>query len=285
MKRFLDSRERLDRSMRTIKDYEDAFRRFGSFLGGREPKSREDIEDFIDHLRKCPGYRGNARMSAESINTYLRALRALYKFVASRKYGKNFFDGISFLKTQERNFPILEDEQNQKVIDAARKTRQWQRDTAIVWILISTGIRAGELISMQIGNINLVDNTFVVNGKTGLRPVCLDKPTKKSIELYLRHRPSPSSPWLFQNSDGSRLYYGGLRGIIRRLEKATGIRLYLHLFRHSFATAAARAGATVLEIQELLGDKTQAAAVKYVHLNLKDLKKTHAKFTPTKFLH
>lgn len=129
------------------------------------------------------------------------------------------------------------------------------RDRAIIFALMDTGVRASELLAMNLEDIDSSGAVLVRKGKGGKpRTVFFGRKTRKSIRSYYRQRKDDSLA-LWVNKQGDRLTYWGLRQIIRRRSENAGVQVPgLHDFRRYFALECLRSGKmSIYELQNLMG--------------------------------
>jgi integrase/recombinase XerC len=147
-----------------------------------------------------------------------------------------------------------------------------RRDRALFEILYGCGLRVGEVVSLDINNVDLKGGWVKVMGKGSKeRMVPFGEPARAAIQNYLDGRQflKASDP-LFINFLGSRL---SSRGVARILAKhlvrlASAKTLSPHGLRHSFATHLLIAGADLRTIQEMLGHARLSTTQRYTHVDL-----------------
>ncbi|MCG3204316.1 MAG: Tyrosine recombinase XerD [Elusimicrobia bacterium] len=155
------------------------------------------------------------------------------------------------------------------------------RDHALLELAYSSGMRANELVTLKIGDVNLLDGwARVVNGKGGKeRVVPVGHKANEAIVRYLRARSNrfpTASNVLFLNSKGQALQRGGFWWIVKQQARRVGIigRVTPHQFRHSFATHLLAGGADLRAIQEMLGHADISTTQIYTHVDLDFLMQT-----------
>ena len=150
------------------------------------------------------------------------------------------------------------------------------RDSAIVEVLYSTGIRVSELTSLRINNLFFGEGYIRVVGKGDKqRIVPVSSAARDKIQLYMEFR-SPkhrSEPTLFLNNRGMPLTRVMVFNIIRGAANLAGIDKPIspHTLRHSYATHLLEGGANIREVQELLGHESIVTTEIYTHLEAKRL--------------
>jgi site-specific recombinase XerD len=157
------------------------------------------------------------------------------------------------------------------------------RNRAIILLLLDSGMRRGELLSMTVGNLNMATMRCSITGKTGPRTVFFSQATSDALKAYWQryrqHQPAkPDSPyWL--TSDGETLAYSTLGGVFTKLEKELNIKSSAHQLRHSFATRM-QGKVSLFELMSMLGHASVRTTQKYVHPNQDGLAKAYQGNSP-----
>jgi len=165
-----------------------------------------------------------------------------------------------------------------------------KRDRAIILVLLDTGLRAGELCSLSIDDVDLKTGRVDVNHGVGGgakggkgRVVYLGKVARRSLWRYLIEREDgqePDAP-LFVTVQNRPMTKNALRLIIKALGEKVGLKkCYPHKFRHTFAITYLRAGGDVFTLQMLLGHSTLEMVKRYARLAEVDLENAHRKASP-----
>ena len=167
-------------------------------------------------------------------------------------------------------------------------TAEDRRDRVMLELLYATGLRVSELISLELGQVNVEVGYLRVTGKgSKQRIVPMGEPAQHLLVEYveairpqlLKHRPSRA---LFVSRRGTALtrqaFWKSLRARARRagLTKA----VFPHMLRHSFATHLLGGGADLRSVQTMLGHADIATTQIYTHIERERLKEVHAKFFP-----
>lgn len=164
--------------------------------------------------------------------------------------------------------PVLRLEALQALLAAsAGRGFEARRDTAIVRLLIDTGMRRGELVGLRLADVDFEQDVALVMGK-GRRPrACpFGHKAAQALDRYLRARSrhaSAAEPWLWLGKKG-RLTETGVALMLRRRGTAAGIpRLHPHLFRHTYAHTWLAAGGTEGDLMRLAGWKSREMLGRY----------------------
>ncbi len=160
------------------------------------------------------------------------------------------------------------------------------RDRAIVLLLLDTGIRLGELVSLSVGDVDLIEGRCRVMGKGSReRVVPLGGRARRAVRMSLVARgPLSADDPLFVGRRGARLTPRAVQLLVRRLGRASGFsgRCSPHVLRHSFARAFLTNGGDVFSLQRILGHSPASLQVtrRYVRLLDDDLRAVHRRVSP-----
>ena len=155
------------------------------------------------------------------------------------------------------------------------------RDLAIVDLLASSGMRVGELVNLNRGDMNFHERECVVLGKGGSeRMVYFDARTKIHLLNYLESR-DDNNPALFVslNQPYERLLVGGVETRLRKIGKRADLKkVHPHKFRRTLATRAIDKGMPIEQVQRLLGHVKIDTTMHYAMVNQSNVKNSHRKF-------
>ena len=148
-------------------------------------------------------------------------------------------------------------------------------------MLATTGMRVGELVGLDIADIDLQERECIVTGKGNKqRPVYFDARAKLHLQAYLNSR-TDDCPALFVSLDATatRLSIGGVETRLRNLGKGCGVpRVYPHKFRRTLATHAIDKGMPIEQVQKLLGHARIDTTMHYAMVNQNNVKASHRKY-------
>lgn len=285
----------LGRSPHTVKAYGTELRDFGRFLAGRDQglieAGKTEIRAFLFELKG----RG---LDNASITRALSSLRAFYRWlVREGRLDRNPAASVVGPKRSkkqglfltERETEILLDEDEDLGLSGDRLMAG--RDQAVFELVYSTGLRVGELVALNLEEVDLQGLTVLVRrGKGGKdRLVPFGPPAAEALRAWLELRPELLDP---KKEDGRRALFLGRRGgrlndrEVRRVLEARlnsrGLdrRYSPHSLRHSFATHLLSAGADLKAIQEMLGHSSLATTERYTHLDLDRLRQVYRQAHP-----
>lgn len=155
------------------------------------------------------------------------------------------------------------------------------RDRALIEFLSSTGVRIGELVKLDISNINFVERSCIVFGKGNKeREVYFDARTKLYLQEYLGSRKDHNEAlFVSKNKPYERLTINGIEKILQKLGNRTEVgRVYPHKFRRTLATMAIDKGMPIEQVQKLLGHVRIDTTMHYAMVNQNNIKNSHRKY-------
>ena len=213
-----------------------------------------------------------------TIDNMRRIFSSFFSWLEDEDYIlKNPVRRIHRVKTGRVVKEVLTDEN----LEVLRDNCEEIRDLAIVEILISTGIRVGELVKLNIEDINFYERECVVFGKgESERVVYFDARTKIHLLEYLESR-TDENPALFVslNKPHERLGISGVETRLRELGNKCNIpKVHPHKFRRTLATNAIDKGMPIEQVQKLLGHVQIDTTMQYAMVNQSNVKIAHRKF-------
>ncbi|MEM1635316.1 MAG: site-specific integrase [Thermosphaera sp.] len=252
----------------TIKAYQSAINDFLEFIGSK-PLKEVSLRDVLawrnERLRN-----GFPRRKTLDKNKWQSTLHYYTIFL------KRFFEWLGLelkipsVKKPSPKITALTDEEVNKLLAAARGPL----DTLILRLLLDTGLRSKEILSLRVGDIDFDNGVIkVVEGKYGKeRYVTASSDTFKLIESWIKLNN------LARDDRLVNLTYGGLYKKLKRLALRAGIppgKVRPHVLRHTFATRALRSGISLPSLQRLLGHTDIRTTQVYLHLTIDDIKREY----------
>ncbi|MBN9393547.1 MAG: tyrosine-type recombinase/integrase [Chloroflexi bacterium] len=138
------------------------------------------------------------------------------------------------------------------------------RDLAMISLLLDSGIRRGELLSLELSDLDMRNMRFVITGKTGTRTAYFSEKCKGVLLDYLNKRKEISeSNWLWITVDGERMGDNSFGSTIRRISIKSGVNFSAHKMRHSFALMMSSKVST-FELMDMLGHSNITTTQIYV---------------------
>ena len=223
----------------------------------------------------------------------LRAVKRLFEYLTDKNLLLiNPAEGLAKMRSQQRKIgAVLSQQQMQKVLlQPNMSLRTGIRDRTIMEVMYATGIRVGELQSLEVYDVDLKDEVLFIRKGKGRkqRVVPLGTKAAQCLKEYLEKvRPhwskkNPKERRLILNSSGLPITWGNVRTNIYLLAKKAGINKGAspHTFRRSCATHLIQNGADIVYVQKLLGHSNLKTTQRYTKVVPVDVKKTHKETHP-----
>jgi len=285
-KNFLDYLKNIRKySSHTIINYEIDINLYEEFLKIKKLTYKnieyKDVLEFINYLKD--------NHKSTSINRILSSLRTYYNYLIRNSYVKhNPFKIVNGLKKEKKLPEYFKYNEYEDLINSIDITTNLGiRNKCIFEILLCTGCRVNELISIKLNDIDINLREIKVLGKGNKeRIVYLGSYAVNSLKEYLNIRneilKNKNNDYLFLNHLGNKLTTRGIREIIDNILKKTcsNLKITPHTFRHSFATMLLNEGCDLKSVQELLGHVSLSTTSIYTHISNEELKRVYLKTNP-----
>ena len=270
---FISSKQVEGCSERTIKYYKEIIEKFvNSFDKSIKQISTNEIRNYLSD------YKDNSSCGSTTIDNIRRVLSSFFSWLEDEDYiMKSPVRRIHKIKTAVVVKEVLTDENLERLRDECENIR----DLSLVELLISTGMRVGELVNLNINSINFEDRSCIVLGKGNKeREVYFDAKTKLHLKEYISKR-NDSNDALFvsMKEPHQRLSISGIELIIRTLGINSNInKVHPHKFRRTLATMAIDKGMPVEQVQKLLGHVKIETTMHYALVNQSNVKISHRRY-------
>lgn len=256
----------------TVAAYESDVREFAGF------EKERGIDDIVNSTStEVVAYLHELRAqkkSASTINRKLSSIRAFYNYMIDRGVVKeNPTAEVKSPKAEQKAIEYLSLEEIDKLIEAQDDTPKGIRDRAILEVLYATGIKASELIAMNVDDANYRMGFITCNNDyEHARIVPLGRPARAALEKYvfevrpqLLHGKEDENA-MFLNYQGDRISRQGLWKVMKECGKKAelGSGLNPNIIRNSFAVHMLQNGADLKSLQELMGYEDIAATQIYL---------------------
>ena len=234
--------------------------------------STDDLRGYLANYQKD---RGSSKVTIDNMR---RIFSSFFGLLEDEDYIlKSPVRRIHKIKTDKPIKETISDEGLELLRDACDEIR----DLAIVDLLASSGMRVGELVNLNRGDMNFHERECVVLGKGGSeRMVYFDARTKIHLLNYLESR-DDNNPALFVslNQPYERLLVGGVETRLRKIGKRADLKkVHPHKFRRTLATRAIDKGMPIEQVQRLLGHVKIDTTMHYAMVNQSNVKNSHRKF-------
>lgn len=272
---LLDCRAR-HLSPRSVEFYDWQLHKALDYLAGRNVNSLAGITP--THIRAYLLALQERKLSDSSQHAAARALRAWLNWcVTEELLTVSPMDKVRMPKRSKEILPAFSDSDVSKLLAAVKGS---SRDTALLLVLLDTGVRAAECVALDVGDVAADGTVTVRQGKGGKdRVTFLGAAAHKAMRRYLMSRSSaqPSEPLWLSGTTGERLTQSGLRQVLERIGRASEVEnCHAHTFRRTFAIWSLRAGMDIFALQRLMGHADLAVLRRYLDQNRADLEAAHA---------
>ena len=273
LKQFLEGKRLAGLSERTLEAYKGYLTYVINHLKkGFDSLTHEDIQDFFSFLIEVN------HSSMVSVDNYRRVLNSFYNYcVNNGLLYKNPVLKIGAIKKVKKVKQAFSYEE----IIYLRENLRNLRDKAIFELLLSSGMRVGELVSLNHKDLNMTERTVIVHGKGDKeREVFFNELAKVSINRYLESR-DDTNPALFVtiNRPHTRLGVTGVETMLRNVGKRAGVnKVHPHRFRRHFATSMIHKGVHIEQVQKLLGHAEIATTQMYIVNDDDEIKYNHKRY-------
>lgn len=232
----------------------------------------EEIREYLSNYQK----RNNC--SNVTIDNIRRNISSFFSWLEEEDYIlKSPMKRIHKIKTKTIVKNTISDEAIEKLRDSCKE----KRDLAIIDLLYSTGIRVGELVNLNIEDIDLEGRECVVYGKGDKeRRVYFDAKAKVHLRDYIKNRTDNNSA-LFVTLDApyDRLKISGVEIRLRQLGRKLNLeKVHPHKFRRTMATRAIDKGMPIEQVQKILGHSQIDTTMQYAMVNQSNVKTSHQKY-------
>ena len=234
-----------------------------------------DTEDIRSYLTE---YQARKQSSKVTIDNIRRILSSFFSWLEDEDYIlKSPVRRIHKVKTGT----IIKETYTDEALELMRDNCTELRDLAIIDMLASTGMRVGEMVLLNRGDIDFHERECVVFGKGDKeRIVYFDARTKIHLQNYLDSR-EDDNPALFVSLQKPyrRLQISGIEVRLRQYGKLLGItKVHPHKFRRTLATMAIDKGMPIEQLQQLLGHRRIDTTLQYAMVKQSNVKIAHRKY-------
>ncbi|KQM43882.1 site-specific tyrosine recombinase/integron integrase [Chryseobacterium sp. Leaf201] len=234
--------------------------------------STNDLRQYLSEYQEIK------KSSKVTIDNIRRILSSFFSWLEDEDYIlKSPVRRIHKIKTARIIKEVLSDEE----IEILRDNCKQIRDLTLIEMLCSTGIRVGELVKINIKDIDFHERSCIVTGKGNKqREVYFDARTKIHLKEYLQVRNDDNEAlFVSLSKPHQRLSIGGVESILRKLGQKTKInKVHPHKFRRTLATMAIDKGMPIEQVQKLLGHVKIDTTLHYAMVNQTNVKIAHRKF-------
>ncbi len=274
-------------AVRTAVEYPADMRDFARFLGKDTTDrqllraGREDVSRYVQTMM------GKRRYSRAAVKRRLASIRAFYRFARRKNLiRENPFDQFPGPKGGRPLPKVLSEREVSKLLAARVHPDDeflYSRDHAMFEVMYAAGLRIGELVGLNIRDVDRERRLMRVTGKGNKqRLVLFNKTALHALNRYLGVRPNAATDALFLGRRNERLTVRGVRFAFDAMKRAAGIEgaATPHTLRHSFATHLLEHGANLMVIKDLLGHESLSTTQIYTNISLEHVRQTYEEAHP-----
>jgi integrase/recombinase XerC len=284
-------RDERNLSLNTLRAYEREVSQFVAFagteMGCSEPRgvSANIVRAYLAHLH-------GRKLARVSTQRALAALRTYFRFLGREgEVETNPAKVVPTPRAPKKLPELVTAPQLAELLEALPQDPAGRRDRAALELLYGSGLRASELVGLDLDDVDLSRRLARVWGKGSKeRLVPFGREAERALRAYLPDRAAwrsrggelPGGEPLFVNQRGGRLSDRSLRRILDAavFRVAMAAHIHPHTLRHAFATHLLEAGMDLRTIQELLGNASLSTTQRYTHVDLAHLMETYNKAHP-----
>ncbi len=283
-----------NKSPLTITTYRQSLQLLQELCSVTDPRlfDKQSIRIFKSALHSYRTAQGK-EIAVRTKNHHLTILRAFLRYLLQEEEMDVYPpDRVTRFKEEQRKVKVLCAEELERLLTAPdTETKNGKRDSAILHLFFSTGLRLAELRGLNRKDLNFQTREISVKGKRGkIRVVFVSDRAAQALEEYLEARLDHLAPLFIRNHDLAthvlppgeefRLSRISIYNIVKKYALAAGIVSdpSPHTLRHSFATDLLRNGADLRSVQEMLGHKDLSTTQIYTHVTNPQLKEVHKKY-------
>lgn len=241
----------------------------------------------VQHVRSWVARRHRQGLGGRSLSRALSALRSYLQFLVREHHLKNnVAKGIRAPKSVRKLPEPLDVDEMGQLLKNVDDDLLAIRDMAMLELMYSSGLRLAELVSLNLGDMDLGDGSVPVTGKGGkTRIVPIGRHASKALQRWLKQRNSLANDGeiaLFVSKQGKRISSRAVQQRFRLWGIRQGLdsRVHPHKLRHAFASHLLESSGDLRAVQELLGHADISTTQIYTHLDFQHLAEVYDKTHP-----
>jgi len=279
-----------------FKNYLEAEKKYSILTVSAYTKDLEEFKDFIEStgtslnknieytfIRNWIVFLSKNKISPNSINRKVSSIKAYFKFLVNiKEIKKSPLRNHTSLRTKSKVVNPLNETEMKEVFELFKTSeKELTRDSMIIDILYSTGLRRAELINLKKSDIYFDDQVIKVLGKRNKeRLVPMLPGLVKKLKLYSRNLEEDS--FLLQSKNGNKISPSTIYRVVNKYLRSisTKTKISPHVLRHTFATHLLNNGADINSIKEILGHKSLASTQIYTKIKIPTIVNDYMKNHP-----
>ena len=279
-----------------FKNYLEAEKKYSVLTVNAYTKDLEEFKDYIEStgisfsknieytfIRNWIVFLSKNKISSSSINRKISSLKAYFKFLINiKEIKKSPLRNHTSLRTKSKVVNPFSEIEMKEVFDLFKTSeKELTRDSIIIDILYSTGLRRAELINLKKSDIYFDDQVIKVLGKRNKERLVPMLPfLVKKIKLFSKDIKEDS--FLLQSKNGNKISPSTVYRVVNKYLRniSTKTKISPHVLRHTFATHILNNGADINSIKEILGHKSLASTQIYTKVKIPTIVNDYMKNHP-----
>ena len=267
-----------------FKNYLEAEKKYSILTVNAYTKDLEEFKDYIESsgisfsknieytfIRNWIVFLSKNKISSSSINRKISSLKAYFKFLVNiKEIKKSPLRNHTTLRTKSKVMNPFNETEMKEVFDLFKTSeKELTRDSMIIDILYSTGLRRAELINLKKSDIYFDDQVIKVLGKRNKERLVPMLPVLvKKLKLFSENIKDDS--FLLQSKNGNKISPSTVYRVVNKYLRniSTKTKISPHVLRHTFATHILNNGADINSIKEILGHKSLASTQIYTKIKI-----------------
>lgn len=271
LRKFLATKRIEGKAESTLEYYRQQLTMFVQNIGKLLPEiSTFDLRFYLS------AYKEKRKVKNRTLDNIRKCLSTFFTWLTDEEFiQRNPCRGLKSIKYRK----IMKKAFSQEELERLKSVCENYRDLALVGFLYSTGCRVSEAISINRESIDFERRELNVVGKGDKeRTVYLTEVSVMYLRLYLNNR-QDENPALFIGKGGRRLSKNGVETALKRIGIKAGVEnVHPHRFRRTLATSMIDRGATLQDVQMILGHEDIRTTQVYVYTNQRNVKNAHEKY-------
>lgn len=270
----------------TIQYYTNEMRCFYKYL--RELDISLDMKKFTNaDLKEITLHMLSTDLKVTSINTRLRAIRSFFNFLVREGEIERENNPVADIKLLKDRVKVVDTYTNKEIYKLFKqpnlKLFTGIRDLTVMMLFLETGVRVNEMTYIKKEHLQFEHNRILITNTKGYKQrfVPMQEDMQKQLKTYLHVRGAiEDHTYLFVSIDDTPMTKHAIQVMVSKYGKQVGIRATCHKFRHTFGRICAENGASIFELQAILGHSSLEMVKHYVNLFSNDVIKKHENFSP-----
>ena len=237
---------------------------FSQFVGHRLPQeiSAKELDEFVQA-------QSEQGLKAATINRRLSAISSFYEFLIGEAEADGLQNPVSWKRHSIRSGRHLPRDVSDETVNRLLAVVDDARDRAMYELMVSAGLRVGEVVDLQLNDLQPIDTTGLarlrVRGKGDKdRIAWLTPETLNHLQRWLQERPEAASSSLFLSQRGGPLSVAGVQYRLKQYCQQAGIKFTCHQLRHTFARRLVEHGMPIDSLAKLLGHADLQTTQRYI---------------------